>query len=147
MPNSAKMPKGNSNPFKHPENSLNPSRTSNWISIVGRIWCNDIQNNPSVPNVALSATSNQMTSKTSHSVSCSMPTTLRRGSLLGILRPTWIKITESEQRLSWLQDMERKKLVVRDIEAYGKSISAMLRSEELKIREEERSILIGLMKS
>ena len=71
MPNSAKMPKGNSNPFKHPEKSLNPPRTPNRISIVGWMGCDNIQNNPSVPNVALSATSNQMTSKTSHSVSCS----------------------------------------------------------------------------
>ena len=74
-----------------------------------------------------------------------MPTTLRRGSLLGIVRPTWIKITESEQRLAWLQSMERKRLIVRDIESYAKSVSTKLRSDELRYREEERDILLGLM--
>ena len=107
--------------------------------------CDNIQNNPSVPNVALSATSNQITIENSHRVSLSKPTTLRRGSLLGIVRPTWIKITESEQRLAWLQSMVRKRLIVRDIESYAKSVSTKLRSEELKYREEERDILLGLM--
>ena len=71
MPSSAKMPKGKSNPFKHPGKSSNPSITSKGISVVGRMGCDNIQNNPSVPNVALSATSNQMTSEISHSVSLS----------------------------------------------------------------------------
>ena len=72
MPSSAKMPKGKSNPpFKHPGKSSNPSITSKGISIVGRMGCDNIQNNPSVPNVALSATSSQMTIENSHSVSLS----------------------------------------------------------------------------
>ena len=94
---------------------------------------------PSVPDVALCATSNNIKPM------LSTTTTLRRGELLGIVRPTWIKVTESEQRLSWLKNMERKKLIVRDIESYAKSVSNKLRSDELKYREEERSVLLGLM--
>ena len=75
-----------------------------------------------------------------------METTLPRGSLLGAARPYWIKVTESEQRISWLKKMIGKKLVVRDMNAYIKCVSAKLRSEECKYREEEREILMGLMK-
>ena len=75
-----------------------------------------------------------------------METTLTRGNLLGAVRPLWVKVTESEQRIAWLKKMIGKKLVVRDLNAYIKCISAKLRSEECKYREEEREILMGIMK-
>ena len=67
--------------------------------------------------------------------------TPERGMLLGIVRPVWRKVVESEVRLAWLNDMVREKLVVRDINSYAKSISACLRSEEMIIKEEEADLL------
>ena len=72
--------------------------------------------------------------------------TLRRGKVLDIVRPFWCKVTESEQRLAWLETMVRKELVVRDLDGYTKSIGACLRSEEYKMREEERIILLEVMR-
>ena len=43
------------------------------------------------------------------------------GSLLGTIKPTWIKAMESETRIAWLKDMLDRKLVVRDIESFGKT--------------------------
>ena len=57
-------------------------------------------------------------------------TTLRRGELLGIGKPIWLKVQESESRLAWLSEMVRKELVVRDICSYAKSIGSQLRSDE-----------------
>ena len=48
--------------------------------------------------------------------------TPERGQLLGIIRPIWTKVTESECRLTWLHEMVRQDLIVRDIEAYAKSL-------------------------
>ena len=73
-------------------------------------------------------------------------TTLKGGDMLGIGRPIWMKVQESECRLAWLTDMVRKELIVRDIDSYAKSISGMLRSDELRFKEAERKILMGLMK-
>ena len=56
----------------------------------------------------------------------------RRGNLLGDLRPYWIKVKESEQRLRWLKQMVKLDLVVRDIDAYAKAVSEKLRSDEMK---------------
>ena len=61
--------------------------------------CQSIKNIPAVPQAARLAASNEMTSLTSHMDTSESPTTLRRGYLLGIVRPAWIKVTESEQRL------------------------------------------------
>ena len=72
--------------------------------------------------------------------------TLRGGDMLGIGRPIWLKVQESECRLAWLTDMVRKELIVRDIDSYAKSISGMLRSDELRFKEAERKILMGLMR-
>ena len=71
--------------------------------------------------------------------------TLRRGNLLGIVRPYWYKVIESEQRYAWLKTMISKDLIVRDLNAYAKSIGEKLRSEEVKFREEERKILLDVM--
>ena len=70
----------------------------------------------------------------------------RRGKLLGEMRPFWIKVKESEHRLEWLKTMVRHELVVRDVDAYAKAISEQLRSEEMKFREQERGVLLGIMK-
>ena len=71
--------------------------------------------------------------------------TLRGGNLLGVVRPFWLKVTESEQRLAWLKTMRKNDLVVRDLESYAKSISERLRSEEYQLKEEERKILLDIM--
>ena len=42
--------------------------------------------------------------------------------------------------------MVRKELMVRDINSYAKSVGNMLRSDELKLKEDERKILMGLMR-
>ena len=64
-----------------------------------------------------------------------------RGQLLGIIRPAWRKVLESETRLDWLERMVKKKLIVRDIEAYAKAQGEMLRSEEMRMKEEERDLV------
>ena len=68
--------------------------------ISGRKGCDSTSNTPSVPNAVTITASNDMTN--SHLITCKETTTLRRGYLLGIVRPAWIKVTESEQRLAWL---------------------------------------------
>ena len=65
--------------------------------------------------------------------------------MLGRARPVWVKVSESEQRMKWLKEMIRKRLLVRDIESFLKSQEEKLRSEEENIRDEERNILLGLM--
>ena len=70
----------------------------------------------------------------------------KRGDLLGEMRPVWIKAKESECRVNWLRTMVRLELVVRDIEAYARSVCEKLRSDELKFKEEERKVLLGIMK-
>ena len=41
--------------------------------------------------------------------------------------------------------MVRKELVVKDIDSYAKVVGIMLRSDELRFKEKERKILMGLM--
>ena len=77
---------------------------------------------------------------------CEITTTPVRGELLGIVRPVWRKVVDSECRLAWLHEMVKENLFVRDIENYAKSLSECLRSEEMIYREEERKVLSGLMK-
>ena len=57
-----------------------------------------------------------------------------------------MKVVESEQRIAWLTKMVRKRLCVRDLEAFVKIEHGKLRSEEMMMREEERLIILGLMK-
>ena len=70
----------------------------------------------------------------------------KRGNVLGVLRPYWLRVKESEMRLSWLQTMVRLELIVRDVEAYAKAGSTKLRSEDMKFKEQERVVLLGIMK-
>ena len=69
-----------------------------------------------------------------------------RGQLIGIARPIWSKVVESETRLAWLHDMVRSELVVRNLEAYAQSISACLRTEEMISKEEERKVMMEVMR-
>ena len=111
---------------------------------------------PTVPPVAPSATSSIIQDNGHKITKCSLfnpPVSSSsiekysgdRGQLLGIVRPAWRKVLESEMRLDWLEKMVRKNLVVRDIEAYARAQSEKLRSEEMRLKEEERIVLMGLM--
>ena len=71
---------------------------------------------------------------------------VQRGRMLGIARPVWLKVCESEERLWWMKKMVERKLLVRDLEAYAKQIETKLRSEEANIREKEREIILDLMR-
>ena len=66
-----------------------------------------------------------------------------RGKLLGAAQPAWTKVLESEARLKWLKSMIEKDLVVRNIESYAKAEGEKLRSEEMRLKEEERDVLKG----
>ena len=125
--------------FRNLTNTLPSKKVAN----MGRKGVHNNQNHPSVPPVTPSVTSNNSTRNST--ILGTMENTLRRGNLLGIERPIWLKVQESESRIEFLKEMIRRKLVVRDIESYAKSISCKLRSEGLKLREEEREILLGLM--
>ena len=99
-----------------------------------------------VPTIAHSAISNcKAGSNSSLPTSVHQSITSRGGSMLGIARPFWMKVLQSEQRLAWLKVMVKKKLVVRDLESYLKQISVQLRSEDVRIKEEEREILMSVM--
>ena len=78
--------------------------------------------------------------------STSMEPTSWEGPLLSVMRPTWVKVMESEQRIAWLHKIVEKKLCVKDLEAYIKLQHEQLRSENMKVKEEERAILLELMK-
>ena len=65
--------------------------------------------------------------------------------MLGITKPSWIKAADSEMRLAWLKTMYEKKLCVRTIESYAKALSDELRTDEMKVREEERTVLLDLI--
>ena len=102
---------------------------------------------PLMPHLAQCAISKaQKGSNSFQEEHCKVNTTLRRGELLGIGRPIWMKAQESECRLAWLTEMIRKDLTVKDIDAYAKTVGSMLRSDELRFKEEERKILMELMK-
>ena len=60
-----------------------------------------------------------------------------RGQLIGIARPIWSKVVESECRIVWLHDMVRYKLIMRDIETFAQNISDCLRTQEMILKEEE----------
>ena len=57
------------------------------------------------------------------------------GDLQGIIEPLWNKTMESEQRLAWLGEMIDKKLVVRDIWNFEKTVTNKLRAESSKEEE------------
>ena len=97
---------------------------------------------------ALSASSISSDSETSSLTrsTLSIENTPSGGSMLGTVRPYWRKVLESEQRICWLKSMVSKSLVVRDLESYARKIGSKLRSEEYKLREEEREIILGIMR-
>ena len=68
------------------------------------------------------------------------------GDLLGIVKPTWIKAMESETRMTWLKTMIDRKLVVRDIESFGKNTTEKFRAESSRKEEIGRETLLELMK-
>ena len=114
---------------------------------MGRMGLNNHQKSPPVSNIALSADSRKRIDLKHNSKEYIEDNiTLRRGELLGVGKPIWLKVQQSECRLAWLSEMVRKGLIVRNIDAYAKSVSSMLRSEEVRFKEEERNILMGLMK-
>ena len=75
------------------------------------------------------------------SINCSKLYSMDRGKLLGAAQPAWNKVLESEARLKWLKSMVEKDLVVRNLESYAKAEGEKLRTEEMKLREEERDVL------
>ena len=68
------------------------------------------------------------------------------GTVLGIIKPIWRKAMESELRIAWLNEMIRRKLVIRDLEIFGKSMNEKLRTEGAKVNEMEREALLDLMR-
>ena len=68
------------------------------------------------------------------------------GNLQGIIEPIWSKTMESELRLSWLKEMIERKLVVRDIESFGRNTTQKFRSESSRSEELGREALIELMR-
>ena len=56
-----------------------------------------------------------------------------RGEMLGRARPVWFRVIESEQRMNWLKNMIRKRILVRDIESFFRSQEVKIRSEEEKM--------------
>ena len=66
--------------------------------------------------------------------------------MLGIGRPIWLKVQESESRLTLIENMVKKDLIVKDLDSFAKAVGKMLRSDELRFKEEERKILMGLMR-
>ena len=102
---------------------------------------------PLVPHLAQCAISKaQKGSNSFQEEHCKVNTTLRRGELLGIGRPIWLKVQESESRLTLIENMVKKDLIVKDLDSFAKAVGKMLRSDELRFKEEERKILMGLMK-
>ena len=72
--------------------------------------------------------------------------TSNKGNTSSVARPIWMKVVESEQRIAWLTKMVRKEIFVRDLEAFARVEHEKLRSDKLKVREDERQIILGLMK-
>ena len=107
---------------------------------------NKTDKDPPVPIDVLGTSSMSLTTECSQTLYSLTYKTLRRGDMLGIIRPYWIKVAESEQQLAWLQTMVQRELVVRDLESFAKAINGRLRSEELKCKEDERFLLMGLMR-
>ena len=100
-----------------------PTRTSSKHPTLGPKGINATQDIPTVPPEAHSASSKPRTRhKSSPEPVLKLQNTLRRGTLLGIARPKWLKVLESERRQLWLEEMVRKDLVVRDIDSYAKSV-------------------------
>ena len=103
-----------------------------------------LSQDPAIPNVAHSATSRKRT-RNSRLFSY-IESTQKGGPLLGIARPIWLKVTESERRIAWMCEMLRKKLIVKDIENFVNTLNEKLRTDSMRVKEEEREVALGLMK-
>ena len=68
------------------------------------------------------------------------------GAVLGIVKPIWRKAMESELRISWLNEMLSRKLVIRDLEVFGRNMNEKLRTEGARDNEMEREALLDLMR-
>ena len=68
------------------------------------------------------------------------------GSVLGILKPLWLKALESEMRISFLKNMLERDLVLRDILKFGQIIEEKMRAESSKEEELGRKYLVDLMR-
>ena len=102
---------------------------------------------PTVSPIAHSAMKNNLRDyEFNFSKLTSVSDTPKRGQFLGIVRPLWVKAKESECRAIWLEDMVRKKLIVRNIESYAVSLRECYRSDKMKNKKEEEGILFELMK-
>ena len=69
-----------------------------------------------------------------------MVTLKKEETLLGVGRIAWMRITQSEQRVSYLNKMLKKNRCVRVIEEYIKFKHEKLKSEQFKLREKDRDI-------
>ena len=111
----------------------------------------DLKDLPAAPASAHSALNSTLGDKAPlsfvpFSISTCKLYSMDRGKLLGAVQPAWTKVLESEARLKWLKTMIERDLVVRNIESYAKAEGDKLRTEEMRLREEERDVLKGLMK-
>ena len=84
-------------------------------------------------------------STSNETLSTSYLKTSLKGPLLNTVKPSWMKTAECEQRLAWLKTMWNRKLCLRELESYSKALSAQLRTDEMRVREEERKVLLDLM--
>ena len=66
--------------------------------------------------------------------------TSKKGHPLGVARQVWMEVLESEMRIAWMTKMVRKGLCVRDLETFAKAEHGKMRSENLKLKEDERQI-------
>ena len=80
------------------------------------------------------------------SLSLKIKNTPLGGDLLGIIKPTWLKALESETRIAWLRNMLDRKLVVRDLESFGRNTTEKLRAESSRKEELGREAILELMR-
>ena len=110
----------------------------------------DNYNDPTVSPGALSAQSTSKSCVNKVNMSTDLEkhrnSHVQRGLVLGIARPIWIKVVENEERLNWMKKMVHRGLIVRDTEVFGKSLENKLRSDNAQILEDEKEILLTLMK-
>ena len=68
------------------------------------------------------------------------------GSVLGILKPLWLRALESEMRIGFMKKMLERDIVLRDILKFGQIIEEKLRTESSRNEELGRKYLIELMR-
>ena len=70
----------------------------------------------------------------------------RGGTVLGIVKPIWQKVLESEKRVSWLGDMLERDLILRDVMKFGQILEEKLRTESSRSDELGRQALVEIMR-